>query len=133
MNGEALAKEYEVRDMSTGEFVEDVYVLRPSEDDLAATAMYVYGHLCGLSDDRRRAIVEHPSDIGLRCLIDEVSEPRDGDVIFPSSIKALGGGPQGTVDEMFENALDMNLEILGLLVAYRSKSTSLKAEVMSTT
>lgn len=51
-DGEAITKRYEVKDLETGEFInEPLYVLRPQHDNAAFTAMGVYARLCGITHD----------------------------------------------------------------------------------
>lgn len=51
-NGDALKKRYKIVDEETGEEVEG-WVLKPTEDDLARTVMYVYAQLCGITPESR--------------------------------------------------------------------------------
>lgn len=84
MNGEALTRRYEVRDADTGEIVEGpCYVLRPREDDIARSALFVYGALCGIEDELARALFrnpkEHPADddLLLRAIQERLKVPEN--------------------------------------------------------
>lgn len=78
-DGDALLRRYEVCDSETGETVEDAFVLRPSEDDVAQTVMHVYGGLCGLDSGLLRSFVRQgpplPDDLMHRAIRSQMEPP----------------------------------------------------------
>lgn len=51
MNGEAIYKRYEVKDLATGEVLDEpLYVLRPRKDHVAVSAMFAYAAMCNLNN-----------------------------------------------------------------------------------
>ena len=65
-NGEAITRQYEVKDAETGEKLEGpFYVLRPLEDRVAETAVFCYAHLLNLEDGLPQAVAQPVPRAGL--------------------------------------------------------------------
>jgi hypothetical protein len=103
-SGEALKKRYKIIDEETGEEVQG-YVLRPSEDAFAQSAMFAYSALCGIPDEAGAAMyvaMNNPPSNDDRELLDtiveanwnpaEVSDTFDADQIEHLSTANYGDG-----------------------------------------
>lgn len=111
-NGDALTKRYKIVDEETGEEVEG-WVLRPTEDDLARTVMYVYAQLCGITPESRgfhmigRYDGPRPQteerDL-LDAIVERESDPEemaDSFLAEDLSTYAFGGGGDGSVEALY--------------------------------
>lgn len=132
MKGEALKKRYEVKDLETGEVLDEpLYVLRPTQDEFASTVMYAYARLCGITEDeRKQAIADPPPDPPTErwrelvdAAVEEDFDPADwSDSMSKSHFYELAnvGEGHGTMLDAYMTLNQMDMELVSAVVARRS-------------
>lgn len=126
MNGEAIYKRYEVKDLETGEVLDEpFYVLRPRKDSVATSAMFAYAACCKLNatpgtvDNTASRMVAQPlkSVEDWRETIDqyvvpfmEVPEHTDSGLDL-LGISQMCDGSDGTVEHAYDVLENLGIEV----------------------
>lgn len=145
MDGEALTKRYEVKDLETGEILDEpLYVLRVTQDNYASTAMFAYAALCGLAGrdmDNVDRLVASPNRYPVnaqkwRELLDEVVVPNMESPAFCDSfsggarigeLSTLGAGADGTWAHAYKVLESLGLEPTTLICRSISEERQARA------